>query len=144
VTDRPGGAEAALGHHEARGTSAQEEGPTGPVVHDLAELLDALGLADRGELEEAVDARAELDAWIAWDDVDDLAGMTVVVDWRGTTLEYPFELHELWAVIDELDDEVAQELEAQARRELEDEEEDAGPRPPAAELGQSRELEESP
>lgn len=99
-----------------------DAGPAPRLVQGLAELIDALDVGDRRGLEEAVDGYIELDGRIDWDDVNDGTGLTVVVHDRGTTLEYPFTLGELWETLDELEEEVTADLDREFGVDPDDEE----------------------
>lgn len=109
-TDGGPGAKAA-GWASPAGNAEGGEDSGGSVVYGLADLVSALEAQNRRGVEEAVDEYIELDARIDWADVEETTGITVVVGGRGTTLEYPFAMHELWQTLDELEDEVTADLE---------------------------------
>lgn len=79
------------------------------MIRDRAALRAALEVDDDAALEERLDANSDLDVLLDWSEDPD--GIVVVIHGRGTILEFPFELADLWAALDELEDEMTAELE---------------------------------
>jgi hypothetical protein len=73
------------------------------IAHDLEELKSLVGLDDAFDLEDALDAEEEFDGTVIQRD----HGIELVLDTRGTCLDYPFAVSELREVAQDLEQELA-------------------------------------
>jgi hypothetical protein len=83
--------------------------PARQVIGNFDDLLAALHVRSWEEASDAVDEACELDADLA-DAIDE--GIVLRVSTLGTGLNYPFTMRALWATLAELEEQVADELEA--------------------------------
>jgi hypothetical protein len=85
-------------------------GATGRWVRSLSDLLAATGCEDIDGLSAVVDADCEPDVWVV--ELD--AGVEVGSGTTGIGLEFPFPLADFWALVDEVEREEAERIEASA------------------------------
>jgi hypothetical protein len=93
-----------------RGPGSNTGPPSPPVVASWLELLAATGANDVDALSALVDDECEPDVWVA--DTD--AGVEVGSGIWATCLDFPFAVHDFWALVREVENEEMARIETTA------------------------------